>query len=62
MTGFDSGGFYGAYLHYALIIMLVGNAFIVFMYLWYKGRLDMDEEPKLQMMVPDEEVDLERKK
>lgn len=55
MTAFDSGGFYGAYLHYGLIIMMVGNAFIIFIYLWKKQRLDMDEEPKIQMMLTDEE-------
>lgn len=54
----DSGGIYGAYLHYGLILMMVGSAFIVFLYLLYKGRLDMDEEPKMQMMkIEEEEVD-----
>jgi len=52
----DSGGIYGAYFHYGLIILLVGSAFILFVYLWYKGRLDMDEEPKWEMMRMDEEL------
>lgn len=50
MTPVDSGGIFGAYLHYGLIILMVGSAMIIFLYLWYQGRLDMDEEPKLQMM------------
>jgi hypothetical protein len=52
---YDSSGVSGAYLHYGLIILMVGSAFIIFIYLWYKGRLDMDEEPKHQMMKEDEE-------
>lgn len=52
----DSYGIYGAYLHYGLIILMVGSAFIIFLYLWTKGRLDMDEEPKLQMMEREEEL------
>ncbi|QLH36419.1 MAG: hypothetical protein HWD61_09995 [Parachlamydiaceae bacterium] len=51
----DSGGIYGAYLHYGLIIFMVGSAFIVFFYLWKKGRLDMDEAPKFQMLDNEEE-------
>lgn len=51
----DSGGIYGAYLHYGLIIMMVGSAFIVFLYLFVRGRLDMDEEPKHQMMKMEDE-------
>ncbi len=40
----------GALFHYAFVLSMVGGAFLVFFYLWRKGRLDMDEEPKLQMM------------
>jgi hypothetical protein len=46
----DPSGAYGGYLHYMLVISLVGSAFLLFIYLWYKGRLDMDEEPKITMM------------
>lgn len=55
MTEIDSGGLYGAYLHYGLTILMVGSAMIVFVYLWYQGRLDMDEEPKLHMMRKEED-------
>ena len=46
----DGMGIYGHFLHYALVIALVGSAFLIFLYLWKKKRLDMDEEPKFQMM------------
>ncbi|CDZ79842.1 hypothetical protein BN1013_00342 [Candidatus Rubidus massiliensis] len=50
MEGYDSLGIYGMYAHYAGIIFFVGTAAIMFSYLWYKGKLDMDEEPKIQML------------
>lgn len=56
----DPSGVYGMLLHYAMTILLVGGAFIIFLYLWRKGRLDMDENPKIQMMLPDEERQQER--
>lgn len=46
----DSSGVYGGIMHYALVIALVGSAMLAFIYFWSKGRLDMDEEPKMQMM------------
>jgi hypothetical protein len=46
----DGIGVYGNFLHYGLVIALVGSAFLIFFYLWKKKRLDMDEEPKFQMM------------
>lgn len=51
----DGVGIYGSIMHYALVIAFVGSAFIVFLYCWHKGRLDMDEEPKYQMMQSDEQ-------
>jgi len=56
----DIHGVYGAIFHYSLVIAIVGSAFLVFLYLWKKGRLDMDEEPKLQMMQDDKEYPHER--
>jgi len=50
----DGAGVYGSILHYALVIAFVGSAFIIFLYLWKIKRLDMDEEPKYQMMKEDE--------
>lgn len=46
----DAMGVYGSMLHYALVIAFVGSAMMIFVYLWRKKRLDMDEEPKFQMM------------
>lgn len=46
----DGLGIYGNFLHYGLVISLVGSAFLVFIYLWKNKRLDIDEEPKFQMM------------
>lgn len=51
----DSMGVYGSVFHYAFVIAFVGGAFLIFIYLWRKKRLDMDEEPKFQMM-NDEEI------
>lgn len=50
----DGIGVYGNFFHYGLVIALVGSALLIFLYLWKKKRLDMDEEPKFQMMQEDE--------
>lgn len=55
MTVVDGFGVQGSILHYGLVIAFVGSAFILFVYFWKKGRLDMDEEPKFQMMESDQE-------
>lgn len=54
----DLGGVYGTALHYSLIFAFMGSAMLIFAYLWRKGRLDMDEEPKMQMMLDEELVKL----
>ncbi|MGA8165234.1 MAG: hypothetical protein WB791_09460 [Waddliaceae bacterium] len=51
----DGAGIVGSLFHYSLLIALVGSAFLIFVYLWKTNRLDMDEEPKMQMMQNDEE-------
>lgn len=50
----DPSGIYGGMLHYGLVIMLVGLAFLAFFYCWMKGCLSLDEEAKIQMMHSDE--------
>lgn len=50
----DGGGIYGQMLHYSLVFAIVGSTFLIFFYLWRKGRLDMDEEAKWQMMKEEE--------
>jgi hypothetical protein len=57
----DSAGVYGAVLQFTLVAALVGSAFLVFLYLWYKNRLDMDEEPKFRMMSLTEKESIEEK-
>lgn len=46
----DGFGIHGLILHYATIFLFVGTAALVFFYYWHKGRLDMDESPKFQML------------
>lgn len=46
----DPMGVYGNYFHYGLVISIVGSAFLVFLYLWKKKCLHMDEEAKYQML------------
>jgi hypothetical protein len=50
----DAMGVYGNFFHYAMVIGFVGSAFLIFFYLWKKKRLDMDEDPKFQMMQEEE--------
>lgn len=50
MTITDPSGIYGMLFHYAMTIVLVGGALVIFIQLWRKGKLDMDESPKYQMM------------
>lgn len=39
---------------YVIIFFFVGIALIFFVYFWWKDRLDMDEEPKYEMLVDEE--------
>lgn len=50
----DGGGECGSLVHYAFVLAFVGGAFLVFLYLWKKDKLDMDEEPKIKMMQDEE--------
>lgn len=52
---YDGGGAVGAAFSYALIVFFVGVAFVVFVYLWNLGKLDMDEDPKWQMLKQEDE-------
>lgn len=51
----DWSGVYGGIFHYAMIFAFFGSALLAFLYFWSKGRLDMDEEPKWEMMRDDEQ-------
>ncbi len=46
----DGRGIYGFVLHYALLFASFGSALWIFVYLWRKKRLDMDEDPKYEML------------
>lgn len=47
---FDGYGVYGTYMGYAFRLFFGGTALMMFFYLWKKGKLDMDETPKLSML------------
>lgn len=51
----DVSGIYGSTMQYSLFFALMGSALLVFIYFWRKGRLDMDESPKYQMLNDEEE-------
>lgn len=50
----DSFGIKGMAIDAALVIFFFGMAVIAFVFCWIKGRLDMDEDAKYQMMKTDE--------
>ena len=55
MSLLDGGGVTGYVLYYSILFAMLGSTFLVFIYLWKKGRLDMDEEAKYQMLYSDKE-------
>jgi hypothetical protein len=50
----DGIGFLGNLFEHAMIAALGGSAVLVFLYLWLKGRLDMDQSPAKDMVERDE--------
>ena len=50
----DAFGVYGDFLRLSVLFTLVIGSFLIFIYLWKKGRLDWDEEPKQIMMENDD--------
>jgi hypothetical protein len=55
----DGTGIYGEILHFAFAALFFGGALLIFIYLWRKGRLDMDEDPARRML-EDEPEDKKR--
>lgn len=53
-------GYMGSLAHMFWILAFFGSAVIVFIYLWRKGRLDFDEEPKWTLFDQDELEDEEK--
>jgi uncharacterized membrane protein len=54
LAALDGVGIYGTVLHYSLLIAFSASTLLLFIYLWSKRRLDMDEGPKMQMMEEDD--------
>lgn len=54
----DGSGVYGNIMHYAMVLFFVGSAFLIFLYLWRKGKLNMDEEAKYEMMRSEKEEEI----
>lgn len=52
----DGSGIYGELLHFAFAALFFGGALMIFLQLWKKGRLDMDEEPAVRMLYDDSEI------
>ena len=46
----DGSGVYGSIFYWAFTIAFCGSALLLFLYLWRKGRLDMDQEPAERML------------
>jgi hypothetical protein len=49
----DGTGDCGSLVHYGFVLALVGGAFLIFLYLWRKDKLDMDESPKHRVLKDD---------
>ncbi len=49
MINLDGIGLAGSLLHVMIVLAFVGSALFIFLYLWSKGRLDMDQEPAEKM-------------
>lgn len=50
----DGVGFLGNLFEHAMIAALGGSAALIFIHLWLKGRLDMDQAPARDMLTHDE--------
>lgn len=50
----DGVGFLGNLFEHAMIAALGGSAMMIFLYLWMKGRLDMDQTPAKDMVTCNE--------
>lgn len=49
-SGLDSSGFVGQFIYYLTLIFVMGLTILIFLYFWKERKLDMDENPKYQMM------------
>jgi len=51
----DEFGITGSIMHFAFLSAFVCSALLVLVVLWWHGRLDFDESPKILMMEDGEE-------
>lgn len=51
----DGAGVYGGLVHLTIAAVFFGSAVLIFIYLWRKGRLDMDQGPANKMLEEDDE-------
>lgn len=49
----DGWGSSGLILDYALVLFFTGGALLLFIYLWSKKRLNLEEDPKFTMLEDD---------
>lgn len=52
---FDSFGWTGLIIDYAIIVLFSGSALILFCYFWKKGKLNFEESIKFQMFEDENE-------
>lgn len=52
----DPSGVVGSLLSYSMTIAFAGGAFFIFLYLWSKGLLGLDEDASKQMMKQHEDI------
>lgn len=45
----------GEMLHYGIVFLFVGGAFLWFVWRWWRGNLDFGEEAKYQMFEDEDE-------
>lgn len=46
----DGSGLYGSLIHSAIALFFGGGALLIFLFLWKRGGLDMDEGPAKRML------------
>lgn len=58
----DGAGFLGSVMIFSIMLAFFGTALLAFLYLWWKGRLDMDDEPAKRMLHDNEKGESDDKK
>ncbi|CRX37518.1 hypothetical protein [Estrella lausannensis] len=50
LLSLDGAGFLGSMAIFSIMLLFFGTALLLFICLWWKGRLDMDDEPARRML------------